>query len=101
MRSAQNEKSDDGQNVKDEHCKNNVVKKLTVAARDTEDAGPDHRDHQRDRGSLVFGMQAGNAAEKESVLGHGVIDARARQNQTVAAAKSGNHDRDGHQSSTG
>ncbi len=42
-------------------------------------------------------MQPAYRTEKESVAGHGVIDARASQNQSVVAAEGGDQDGQSHQ----
>src|ERR1035437_8977122 len=90
-------KYEDGHQAADQHTEDDVVQELAVAAGDAEDAGPDHLHHQRNRRRLAAAMQAGNAAKEKAILGHGVIDAGAGENQAVAAAKAGNHDGHGHQ----
>ena len=43
-------------------------------------------------------IELAGLAEEEPVLGHGVVDARARQDEAVVAAEGGDHDGGGHQS---
>ena len=43
-------------------------------------------------------MQPGDVAEEQTVLRHGVINTRSRQDQTVVAAKARQQDGNGHQS---
>ena len=62
------------------------------------------QDEQAGPGALQEQSHCGDAAdiefpsgfEKEAVAGHGIIDARAGENEAVIAAKGRDHDGDGH-----
>src|SRR6202021_1435488 len=89
MGTAQDKKSKDSKYVENQHRKNNVVEELAVTAGDAKYAGPRHLHHQRNRRRLVDGMKLGNVAKEQTVFCHRVVDSRARQNQSIAAAKTG------------
>ena len=94
---AQNEEAHQREHVEDEHGKDGVVEQLAVASAEAQDAGPDGLHDERKMGSAVARMQARLRMEEESVAGHGVVDARASENESVVAAEGRDQDRKGHQ----
>src|SRR5207248_8558467 len=118
---AQDKESNDRQNVKEQDGENNVVKEIVVKVAvsletsqridfiiaggivgagswQNQQAGPDTLQDQRQaRDATRIELRRG--LEKQSVLGHGVINARAGEDQSIGAAKG--RDQDGHRHDEG
>src|SRR5205823_2444350 len=107
---AEHENAENGQNVKDERGRNDVVEQVAVKvavtgnvaggvgldrARQNERAGPNALDYQTPRGDVVL-VQLADATEKETVTRHCIVSARAGEDQPVVAAECRNHDSNGH-----
>src|ERR1700722_1350506 len=93
---AQNKKTDDRQYVKHNDSENQKSEQLSVGTGETQDTGPYALNPQR-YGRCVAPVYIANAFEEQSVFGHRVINARSGQDQSVVAAKCGNHDGDGYE----
>src|SRR5581483_1467964 len=98
---AEDEESNDGEDVEDEHGEDDVIEKLAVAATDAKDAAPDALHEQRGGGGFVLGMELSGGLEEETVFGHGVVDAGAGEDQAVVAAEGGDEDEDRHDGGAG
>src|SRR5580698_5550876 len=72
---AQDEQAADGEDVKEQHRKDDVVEKLTVGSGYAKDDRPDSLNSQRRRGRFVTRMQPTYGADEEAVAAHGVINA--------------------------
>src|ERR1035438_4908517 len=119
---AEDEQAKDGQYVKDQHGKDDVVEQVAVevavlftageavehgctrriaqpGARQHEQTSPDALQGQPEARHVAVVELAGGP-EEQAVASHRIIDARTRQDQPVVAAEGGDHDRDGHDDST-
>src|SRR5207248_1452861 len=90
--------------------RNNVVEQVAVeisvtgdvaggvclyGSRQDENAGPNPLDDETPRWDVIL-VQLSHAPEEETVARHGVVGARAGENEPVIAAERRNHDRNGH-----
>ncbi len=69
-------------------------------SRQRQQRSPDTLGNQRKDGNVTR-VKRGDALEKKTVTRHRVVDARARQNQSIVASEGGDHDRNGHQDHAG
>src|SRR6202011_3451640 len=107
---AEQENAENGQNVKDERGRNDVVEQVAVkiavtgdvagsvcldGARKNKDARPDSLNNETPRRDVIL-VQLADATKKETVTRHCIVSACAGEDQSVIAAECRNHDSNGH-----
>src|SRR4051812_9249490 len=85
------EEADGSERVENERRENHVVEQLPIGPGQAEQAGPDRLGDQSGRRHVVT-IEVSSATEKHLVACHRVVHARARENESVVAAESGDQD---------
>jgi hypothetical protein len=68
MSAPQHEEFEDGQDVKNQHGKDDVVEQLSITAGDAKNTSPDHLHYKGNRRGLVGRMQFSHALENNPFL---------------------------------